>query len=67
MKLTAVIVREEKLYVAHCLELGIASQGETIESAMENLKEAVNLYLESFPEEKPNDSSEVLVYQWKIQ
>jgi predicted RNase H-like HicB family nuclease len=41
---TTVIVQEGKWYVARCLELGIVSQGRTIESAQENLKEAVELY-----------------------
>ena len=44
----AVISREEKWYVAHCVELGVVSQGKTIEDAKVNLQEAVELYLESF-------------------
>ncbi len=47
-KLTAVITKEEKWYVAHCIELGVVSQGKTIEKAKANLKEAVELYIESF-------------------
>ena len=47
-RFTAVITREEKWYVAHCVELGVVSQGKTIEQAQANLKEAVELYLESF-------------------
>jgi predicted RNase H-like HicB family nuclease len=46
---TAVIHREEDLYVATCPELGTVSQGTTIESALANLKEATELYLEEFP------------------
>ncbi len=45
---TTAITKEEKWYVAHCLELGVVSQGKTIEEAKANLKEAVELYLESF-------------------
>jgi predicted RNase H-like HicB family nuclease len=37
-------------YSALCPELGVASQGETIEEAEANLKEAVELYLESAKE-----------------
>ena len=44
----AVISREEKWYVAHCVEPGVVSQGKTIEEAKVNLQEAVELYLESF-------------------
>jgi predicted RNase H-like HicB family nuclease len=47
--LTAVIHREEDMYVANCLEVGTVSQGETVEEAIENLKEATELYLEEFP------------------
>ncbi|MCD6171760.1 MAG: type II toxin-antitoxin system HicB family antitoxin [Thermoplasmata archaeon] len=46
MKLTAVIRKEGKFYVALCPELDIASQGENIEEALRNLKEAIELYLE---------------------
>src|SRR3990170_2240871 len=47
--LTAVIHREEDLYVAECPEVGTISQGSTIEKAIQNLKEATELYLEEFP------------------
>ena len=47
--LTAVIHREEDMYVAECPEVGTVSQGETVEEAVENLREATELYLEEFP------------------
>jgi len=46
---TAVVHREEDLYVASCPEVGTVSQGGTIEDALANLKEATELYLEEFP------------------
>ena len=46
---TAVIYKEDNLYVAECPEVGTVSQGETIEQAIANLKEATELYLEDFP------------------
>lgn len=46
---TAVIHREEELYVAECPEVGTVSQGATVEEAVANLKEATELYLEEFP------------------
>jgi predicted RNase H-like HicB family nuclease len=46
---TAVIHRENNLYVATCPEVGSVSQGSTIETALANLKEATELYLEEFP------------------
>ncbi|MBN1984548.1 MAG: type II toxin-antitoxin system HicB family antitoxin [Chitinivibrionales bacterium] len=47
--LTAAIHKEDDLYVAICPEVGTASQGKTVEEAVENLKEATELYLEEFP------------------
>jgi predicted RNase H-like HicB family nuclease len=46
---TAVLHKEEDLYVAECPEVGTVSQGATIEEATANLKEATELYLEEFP------------------
>lgn len=51
-KFTTVVVPEGKWYVAHCLELGVVSQGKTVEKAQDNLKEAVELYLEDEPKIK---------------
>ena len=47
--LTAILYWEEDVYVAECPEVGTASQGETVEEALANLKEATELYLEEFP------------------
>jgi len=49
LTLTAVLHREEDLYVAECPEIGTVSQGHTIEEAIANLKAATELYLEEFP------------------
>ncbi|MBI4148226.1 type II toxin-antitoxin system HicB family antitoxin [Candidatus Woesearchaeota archaeon] len=46
---TAIIQKEEDMYVAKCPETGTVSQGRTIEEAVANLKEATELYLEEFP------------------
>ena len=45
-QLTAIIHKEDNGYVSLCPELDIASQGETIEQAKQNLKEAVELFFE---------------------
>ncbi len=50
LTLTAIIWKEDDKYVSKCLELEVASCGDTIESALENLKEAVELYLENAKE-----------------
>jgi len=42
----ATVWKEENWYVAQCLELDVASQGETEEEALENLREALDLYFE---------------------
>lgn len=44
--LTALIRREGDGYVALCAELDIASQGDTVEAARDNLREAVELFFE---------------------
>ena len=46
---SAVIHKEDDWYVAECPEVGTASQGKTVEEAVDNLKEATELYLEEFP------------------
>jgi predicted RNase H-like HicB family nuclease len=38
--------REGKWYVSQCLEVDVASQGETEEEALANLKEAIELHFE---------------------
>ncbi len=50
MKLTVDIFKGEKYFVARVPELGVTTQGETIEEAKENLKEAVQLHLQSVVE-----------------
>lgn len=49
LTLTAVVHKEEDMYVAECPEVETASQGKTFEEAVKNLKEATELYLEEFP------------------
>ena len=46
---TAVLHKEEDMYVAECPEVGTVSQGKTVEKAIANLQEATELYLEEFP------------------
>ena len=45
--LTAVIWKEKEGYVSKCPETGVASCGDSPEEALQNLKEAVELYLEN--------------------
>ncbi len=46
MQLTAIIRKGEKQYVALCPEVDVVSQGHTVEEALSNLREAVELYIE---------------------
>lgn len=51
-QLTAIIEREGDGYVSFCPELDIASQGDTITDARDNLREALELFFETAsPEE----------------
>lgn len=46
-RFTAIIERESDGYISLCPELDVASQGDTIEQATANLREAVELFLET--------------------
>ncbi len=46
------IVKEDNWYVANSIETGVASQGKSIEEAISNLKEALELYFEDNSVEK---------------
>ena len=64
---TSIITKEKNWFVARCLELGVVSQGKTIEDAQANLQEAVELYLESFGDEDlPVTESVVALYPIKV-
>lgn len=49
VKFTAAVTHEPPWYVARCLEVEVASQGESVEEALENLREALELYFEDAP------------------
>mgnify|MGYP001601933197 CR=1 FL=1 len=51
-KSTAIIHKEGKWFIARSAELGVTTQGKTIEEAKKNLKEAVLLYLDDMPRMK---------------
>ena len=50
--MTAIVEREGDGYVSLCPEFDVASQGDTVEEAIENLREAVGLFLEVASEEE---------------
>lgn len=45
-KTNVLITKEDNWYVASSVETNVVSQGHTIEEALENLKEALELYYE---------------------
>ena len=62
MKLTAIIEREGNQYVSVCPEMDIASQGDSVEQARDNLREASELFFETATEERYK-SGFILVYR----
>ena len=65
LELSAVVWREEALYVALCPELDVASQGKSVEEALSNLREALELYLddedaEELPKREVEELKELL-------
>ncbi len=46
VRFRAAITREGQWYVARCLEVDVASQGESLDQALDNLREAFELYFE---------------------
>lgn len=67
LNLTAVLERENDGFVSLCPELDVASQGQTVEEALANLKDAVELFLECAPPEELQRRyrSEVLVTRFE--
>ncbi|NEA43157.1 type II toxin-antitoxin system HicB family antitoxin [Streptomyces sp. SID11233] len=55
LHLTAAITHEGEWYVARCLQVEVASQGETIEESLTNLREALELYFEDAPAPEVTD------------
>ena len=58
IKYNVIVQKEENWYVAKCIDNSIASQGKSIEEALNNLKEAIELY---YQDEKPIMPKQVLV------
>jgi len=52
MELQTVVWKEDKWYVIKEAITGVTTQGKTVEEAIHNIKEAVELYLDEMPEMK---------------
>lgn len=67
MQLTAIIERECNGYVALCPELDIASQGDTVAEARENLIEALELFFEVASEAEIAERTHNEVYITRVE
>ncbi|WP_424189973.1 type II toxin-antitoxin system HicB family antitoxin [Actinokineospora sp. G85] len=61
--LTAAVHQEEDWFIAQCLEVDIASQGQSIQEALANLREAVELYFAEVPEAEVTTTPLVTSFQ----
>jgi predicted RNase H-like HicB family nuclease len=53
MQLTAAVTHEPPWYVARCLDVEVTSQGHSVDEALANLKEALELYFEDGLADEP--------------
>lgn len=68
-KVSAVIENDEHGYYAYCPELeGCQTQGETLEEVMQNIREAIELYMETLSEDEKHDllSKEILTTSLEV-
>jgi len=66
LEFSSVVNREGKWYVASCPELGITSQGRTVEDSLDSLREAIELYLEDEDAVVPRSDYRPLVTVVKV-
>ncbi len=69
-KVSVVIEKDEYGYYAYCPELeGCQTQGDSVEEVMANIKEAIELYLETLPDEERREylSQEILTTALEVQ
>ncbi len=66
-QLTAIIEREGDGFVALCPDLDIASQGDSIEEARANLREAVELFFEAASPQEIEDRLHEEVYVTRLE
>lgn len=67
MKFAVVVEKDEGgYYVALCPELDVASQGKSVEEALRNLREALELYMKDENVEKPSEAEDPIVTIVKV-
>ncbi len=67
MEFTAIIRKGEKQFVALCPEVDVVSQGHTIDEALANLKEAVELYIEEMGMPGEFEGHEAIVARFAVE
>ena len=65
--MTAIIEREGNGYVALCPEVDVASQGDTVDEARRNLKEALELFFETASAEEIRERLHAEVYVTQVE
>lgn len=58
IKYNVIIQKEDEWYVAKCIDNNVVSQGKSVEEALKNLKEAVELYYQN---EEPTEPKQLLI------
>ena len=69
-KVSVVIEKDEQGYYAYCPELeGCQTQGDTLEEVLDNIKEAIELYLETLSEDeiRTSLSKEILTTSLEVE
>lgn len=66
-QLTAIIEKEGNGYVALCPEVDVASQGDTVDKARSNLKEALELFFKMASPEEINSRLHDEVYVTQVE
>ena len=66
MEFTAIIRKGEKQFVALCPEVDVVSQGYTVEEALSNIREAVELYIEEMGMPKEFKGREAIIARFAI-
>ena len=63
MQLTSDIKKGDKYFVARCPELGVTTQGRTLEEAKENLTDAVNMVFEEIRSKRSKGKTNKMITQ----
>ena len=64
--LTAALHQEQDWFITQCLEVDVASQGHTLDEALTNLAEAVELYLEEVDDPAGHITATLLVTSFRL-